>query len=42
VIRKIGDEEGYTLILEIGYIPYSSKAIDCTDRVIKSYDEQKK
>ena len=42
VIRKIGDEEGYTLILEIGYIPYSSKAIDFTDRVIKSYDAQKK
>lgn len=42
VIKKIGEEEGYTLVFEIGYILYSSKAIDLTDRVIKVYDAQKK
>jgi len=44
VIKKIGEEEGYTLVLEENenIVLFSSKAIDFTDRVIKSYDAQKK
>ncbi len=44
IIRKIGEEEGYTVILERNenIVLFSSKAIDLTDRVIKAYDGQKK
>jgi len=37
VIIKIGEEEGYTLVLEKNesIVLFSSKAIDFTDRVIK-------
>ena len=44
VIKKIGEEEGYTLVLEKNenIVLFSSKAIDFTDRVIKAYDAQKK
>jgi outer membrane protein len=44
VIKKIGEEEGYTLILEKNemIVLFASKAIDLTDRVIKLYDAQKK
>lgn len=44
VIRKIGAEEGYTLILEKNenILLFGSKSIDLTDRVIKAYDLQKK
>ena len=44
VIRKIGEEEGYTFILEKNenVVLFSSQAIDLTDRVIKTYDAQKK
>ncbi len=44
VIQKIGEEEGYTLILEKNenIVLYATKAIDFTDRVIKTYDAQKK
>jgi outer membrane protein len=44
VIKKIGEEEGYTLVLEKNenIVLYSSKTIDFTDRVIKTYDAQKK
>jgi len=44
VIKKIGEEEGYTLVLEKNenIVLFSSKAIDFTDRVIKTYDAQKK
>lgn len=44
VIRKIGEEEGYTVLLEKNekIVLFSSKAIDLTDRVIKTYDAQKK
>jgi len=44
VIIKIGEEEGYTLVLEKNesIVLFSSKAIDFTDRVIKAYDAQKK
>jgi len=44
VIQKIGTEEGFNLILEKNeaIIPFASKSIDLTDRVIKVYDLQKK
>jgi outer membrane protein len=42
VIQKLGADEGYTLILEGNSLPYISKALDITDRVIKAYDVQKK
>jgi outer membrane protein len=42
VIQKIGLDEGYSFILEGSMLPYASKAIDITDRVIKAYDAQKK
>jgi len=44
VIKKIGEEEGYTLVLDRNenILLFSSKAIDFTDRVIKTYDAQKK
>ena len=42
VIQKIGLEEGYSFILEGSMLPYVSKTIDITDRVIKAYDAQKK
>ena len=42
VIQKMGSDEGYSLILEGSMLPYASKAIDITDRVIKAYDAQKK
>jgi outer membrane protein len=41
-IQKMGADEGYTLILEGNSLPYISKALDITDRVIKAYDGQKK
>jgi len=42
VIQKMGSDEGYSFILEGSMLPYASKAIDITDRVIKAYDAQKK
>jgi len=44
VIKKIGEEEGYTLVLEKNenIVLFSSKAIEFTDRVIKTFDAQKK
>ncbi|MBM4144767.1 MAG: OmpH family outer membrane protein [Nitrospira sp.] len=39
IIDKIGEEEGYTLIVEKGMIVYSSKGIDVTDSIIKKFDE---
>jgi Skp family chaperone for outer membrane proteins len=42
VIQKLGADEGYTLIFEGNSLPYISKALDITDRVIKAYDVQKK
>ncbi len=43
IINKIGQEEGYTLILETaeGLILYSKKELDITDMVIKNYNELK-
>jgi len=44
VITKIGEDEGYTLVLEKNenIVLFSSNAIEFTDRVIKIYDAQKK
>ena len=44
VIKKIGEEEGYTLIFEKNetIVLFAAKAIDLTDRVIKNFDVQKK
>jgi outer membrane protein len=43
-IQRLGAEEGFTLILEKNeqIVLYASKAIDVTDRVIKSFDAQKR
>jgi outer membrane protein len=41
IIGKIGEEEGYTLIIEKGMVLYSNKGIDITDSVLKKYDESK-
>ena len=44
VIKKVGEEEGYTLILEKNemIVLFASMSIDLTDRVIKIFDTQKK
>jgi outer membrane protein len=44
VIQKLGDDEGYTLILNKSenIVFFASKTIDITDRVIKAYDTQRK
>jgi len=41
VIKKLGQEEKYTLILEAGLVAYASKEIDITDQVIKAFDAAK-
>jgi outer membrane protein len=41
LIEKLGEEEGYTLIIEKGMVLYSSKGIDVTDSILKKYDEAK-
>ena len=38
VVKKLGQEEKYTLILEASIIPYVSKEIDITDQVLKAFD----
>jgi len=44
VVQKLGADGGYTLILEKNQniVFFSSKSIDMTDLVIKTYDGQKK
>jgi len=44
VIKKIGEEEGFTFILEKNenIVLFASKTIEITDRVIKAFDAQKK
>ena len=41
IIKKIGSEENYTLIMEkrAGGVLYCSESIDITDQVIKAYDQ---
>jgi outer membrane protein len=41
LVEKIGEEEGYALIVERGMVLYSSKGTDITDSVLKKYDELK-
>jgi Skp family chaperone for outer membrane proteins len=41
VVKKLGQEEKYTLILETAVVPYVSKEIDITDQVIKAFDAVK-
>jgi outer membrane protein len=41
VVKKIGDEGKYTLILELGVTAYASKDLDITDQVIKAFDAAK-
>jgi len=41
IIDKIGQEEGYTLIIEKGMVVYSDKSLDITDRVMDKYNESK-
>jgi len=44
VVEKLGEDEGYTLILEKNenIVLFTSKVTDITDLVIKTYDAQKK
>ncbi len=44
IVEKIGEEGGYTLILEKtgGMVLYSAKDVDLTDTVIKRYNQSKK
>lgn len=43
VIEKLGEKEGYVLIIEqrAGGVLYVSGAMDITDKVIKAYDTMK-
>lgn len=44
IIKKLGEEEGYTIILEYaeGFILFSSPNYDLTEKVIKRYDQIQK
>jgi len=44
VIKKLGEDEGYSLVLEKNenIVLFASKSIDLTDRVIKLFDTQRK
>jgi len=44
VVKKLGEDEGYHLILEKNenFVLFSAKAIEITDRVIKAHDAQKR
>jgi len=43
IVKKIGQKEGYLLILEKGFpgFLYSDDSIDITDQVIETYDKTK-
>jgi outer membrane protein len=41
IIEKVGEQEGYTLIIEKGMVLYSNKGIDITESVLKKYDDSK-
>jgi outer membrane protein len=41
VLKKLGQEEKYTVILEVSIVPYASKEIDITDQVLKAFDAAK-
>ncbi len=44
VVKKLGEDEGYHLILEKNenFVLFAAKSIEITDRVIKAHDAQKK
>jgi len=42
IIQKLGEDEGYTVIMELRSVLFATKTVDITDRVIKIYDTQKK
>ena len=41
VIKKLGEKEKYTLILEAGLVAYAPEALDITDQVVKAFDAAK-
>jgi outer membrane protein len=41
VITKLGDDEKYTLIMEVSTIAYAPKGMDITSQVIKAFDAAK-
>ena len=42
IIKKVGDEEGYTVIFDARDMIYFSKKLDITEKVIKAYNESYK
>ncbi|HKN00868.1 MAG TPA: OmpH family outer membrane protein [Candidatus Binataceae bacterium] len=38
IIRNLGEQSGYTLVMEKGSILYGSSSLDITDQVIRSYN----
>lgn len=41
IVSKIGETEGYTLIIEKGMTVFSNKDFDITDTILKKYNESK-
>jgi outer membrane protein len=41
VCKKLGQEEKYTVILEVGLTQYAAKELDITDQVLKAFDAVK-
>ena len=41
VLKRLGGEEKYTLILEVGTVAYAAKELDITDQVLKAFDAAK-
>jgi outer membrane protein len=41
VVTKLGDDEKYTLLFDVGQIAYAPKELDITDKVIKAFDAAK-
>lgn len=42
IIKKTGDEEGYTVIFEKNSVVYMPEKLDLTDKVIRKYNESSK
>lgn len=41
VVKKLGQDEKYTVILESGLVMYAANEIDITDQVLKAFDAAK-
>jgi outer membrane protein len=41
IVNKIGEQEGFSIIVELGMVLYSDKAMDITDAILKKYNESK-